>query len=859
MKDAQPTMPVTNHSKLTQSMQLPNIKTSKLLAELLLAKLPKARNQRPILEADKIRLYDSASEVADMKHIGTNLEPTADILAADALVEQHYQQLVADYKRHREKHGTTATTDELAVIDKAFRLAKQLHSGMMRKSGEPYIIHPIRVAQITINEIGLDAHSVVAALMHDTVEDTEITLEEIKKELGSEIAVIVDGLTKIRSVFKGKDRSIALEKAENVRKILFTMGKEIRVILIKIADRLDNMRTMDAMRPDKQEIIASETIYLYAPIAHRLGLYAIKSELEDLCLKYTEREAYTQIKEHLNQKKKEREAYIKAFIEPVTELLKLSGIPRENYRIFGRPKHIYSIWQKMQRNNLSFNKIFDLFAIRIVLNDPPEGIIGEHKLCYHVFAAITDTNNGGYPNNHPERIRDLLGKPKSNGYESLHVTVTGPQGKFVEVQIRTERMDAIAERGVAAHFLYKQDKVSYGGFDEWLDNVREQLQNLRDGNPIEVLLEMQQNLYEKEILVITPKGEVKTLRENATVLDFAFAIHTGLGCTCMGGEINGKLYPISHKLKNGDQVKIIASKKVKPTKEWLNIAVTSKARSKIKSYVMNELDAAKQALAQTGREMLERKAKSLKVKMSSDDLTKLIVYFKYTDSIGFFCAIASKEFDLLQLKDVPLKGDRFDFSSPQIQRTSNPKGEPQQHQSQQQRPEQAEQRHINLDSLRQTDDNDQDYTDVTTILGGFANRIDYSIAKCCSPAPGDKVFGLISIGQGIRIHRSDCPNATDIKEKYGYRIVPLKWPKQQQEVLYLVGLRIIGYDELGIVSKISKVVSDTLEMNMTALAFDTDDAIFNGRIKVYVKNESEVKKLMQHIKAIPAVHTVSKM
>jgi len=789
----------------------------------------------------------TATPSTQIEELNKHLSPVNIDQDANFMIQKYYDALITDYKNQQINsnkkippndlsNSEKILNDNLLFIDKAFNLANKLHSGMTRKSGEPYIIHPLRVARIVVTEIGLDTTSVVCALMHDTIEDTEITYEEIKKELGDEVAKIVEGLTKIRAVFKGRDYSIAQEKAENVRKIILTLGEDVRVILIKLADRLDNMRTMDAMPTNKQETIASETMYLYVPIAHRLGLYAIKSELEDMCLKYTQREAYKEIALKLQQTKRSREAYIKNFIEPIKQLLKDNDVKPETYRIFGRPKHIYSIWNKIKKKEVSFEQIHDLFAIRIVLNTP-ETLAKERDLCFKVYATVTNHQNGGYT---PiaDRMRDWISHPKGNGYESLHTTVLA-HGRPVEIQIRTERMDIIAERGVAAHWLYKSDKNVLTGFDKWLIDVREQLNEYRSAaNAIDVLKDIKLELYEHEILVFTPKGEVITLRENASVLDFAFAIHTGLGCSCMGGEINGKLYPISHKLKNGDQVKIISGKKVKPTQEWLNFATTSKARNRIKSYINTERHAAKRELSETGREMLERKLRPMKVKVNIDVINQITRHFKYSDSLDFLYSIATKEFELSRLKEIPIIGDHFDFSHTTAKAVSLNDEAPK--------------------NYYETDADIFDAEDTISIFSGFADKIDYSIAKCCQPKAGDNVYGFITIGQGIRIHRADCPNAADQKKRFPYRVIALKWAKQTEDLMYLIKLKIIGFDDVGILNKISNVISFELKMNMRSLSFDSNDGLFEGYIEVYVKNEKEVKNLIKRIKVIEGVHSVNK-
>lgn len=788
------------------------------------------------IESAKVLLPDNNPDIlsAQTDNLNANLQPGKADGDPDLLIKQHYNYLIDEYKQQRSNNGNEASHEDLQFIDKAFILANKLHSGMTRKSGEPYIIHPIRVAHIAVKEIGLDTISVACALMHDTIEDTGITYEEIEKELGETVAKIVEGLTKIRAVFKGKNHSIASEKAENIRKILLTLGEDIRVILIKLADRLDNMRTMDAMLPHKQESIAAETQFLYAPIAHRLGLYSIKSELEDLCLKYTQPNTYQEIREYLKQSNRVREEYIRDFIKPIKQLLTQNGIMPDTYRIFGRPKHIFSIWNKIQKKGIAFEDIHDLFAIRIVLQTPPTQA-EERALCYKVFAVITDHQNGGYPYNR-ERVRDWINIPKTNGYESLHTTVLARDGKPVEIQIRTERMDKIAERGIAAHWLYKNNQAAPTGFDKWLNDVREQLNEHRNSNAIDVLKDITLDLYEHEILVFTPKGKVLTLKENATIVDFAFAIHTDIGCTCMGGEINGKLYPISHKLKNGDQVKIISSKKVKPTQEWLNFAVTSKARNKIKSHINNDRYAAKRELSETGRDMLERKLRQMKIKSGIEVINQITRHFAYADSLDFLYSIATKEFALTRLKEIATAGDHFDFSK-NVSKVVSLNDE-------------APQKHYDTDTF--------DAEDTISIFSGFADKIDYSIAKCCQPKAGDNVYGFITIGQGIRIHRADCPNAADQKKRFPYRVIALKWAKQTEDLMYLIKIKIIGFDDVGILNKISNVISSELKMNMRSLSFDSNDGLFEGYIEVYVKNEKEVKALIKRIKIIDGVHSVNK-
>src|SRR5580698_1489214 len=493
------------------------------------------------------------------------------------------------------------------LIRRAFELALESHKDMRRKSGEPYIYHPIAVAQIAAEEIGLGTTSIVCALLHDVVEDTDVTLDDIERGFGKKVAKIIDGLTKISGVF---DTNSSLQ-AENFRKMLLTLADDVRVILIKLADRLHNMRTMEYMPRDKQLKLSSETVYLYAPLAHRLGLYAIKSELEDLSMKYMERETYQFIKNKLNEKKTEREKFIRDFIEPVGTVLEAQGLTAD---LFGRPKSIHSIWNKMKKKAIPFEEVYDLFAIRIILDSSLEN---EKADCWKAYSIVTDLYR---PN--PDRLRDWISSPKANGYESLHTTVMGPRGQWVEVQIRTTRMNEIAEKGFAAHWKYKESS-SDSGLDQWVQKVRDMLKN-PDSNALDFLDDFKMNLFSDEIFIFTPKGSLIQLPLNATALDFAFEIHTDVGASCIGAKVNHKLVPLNHKLQNGDQVEIITSSKQTPKEDWLNIVVTAKAKAKIKSALKEE----KRKVAEDGKEILERKMKSLKITYNSDNIHKLSYFFQ---------------------------------------------------------------------------------------------------------------------------------------------------------------------------------------------------------------------------------------
>ncbi len=713
-----------------------------------------------------------------------------------------------------------AQEEDKKRITYAFKMANKGHTGMVRKSGEPYIFHPIAVAKIVAEEIGLGTDSVICALLHDVVEDTDITLDDISKEFNREIAHIIDGLTKIKGVFE--EKGWVERQAESVRKILLTLGQDIRVILIKIADRLHNMRTMDSMPKHKQFRIASETLYIYAPIAHRLGLYKIKSELEDLCMKYTQTNIYKDIARKLNEKKVERESYIAEFIAPIRKSLEENGFGK--FRIFGRPKHIFSIFNKIRSKKVEFNEIFDLFAIRIILE--VDGDLQKEKAeCWRCYSIITDCYKSK-----TERLRDWISTPKGNGYESLHTTVMGPRGKWVEVQIRTERMDRVAERGVAAHWRYKGHKSS-AQLDNWLEGIRDFLSNKSGENAIEFITDFRHALYDSEVYVFTPKGDLKSLPKGSTVLDFAFEIHSEIGCRCLGAKIDGHLKPISYELKDGDQVEILTSKKQHPTEEWLNYARTSRARTKIKSELKNR----KKQEAEMGKEILERKLRSLKVKYNKNVINELVNHYKMPDSLEFFYQIATKGFDLNELKKLKFKGDKI-----VIVKEKAPEAIDQEKLAARYKGPAAEDVGIN-------------------VFGGFADRIDYSIASCCKPIPGDDVFGFITISKGIRIHRTDCPNSTDLINKYPYRIVSTKWAKQSKDLLFMTSLKINGIDDVGLVNKLTSIISSDLKLNMRSISLDAKDGIFEGRIIIFVKDKSELNVLIKKLKNVEGIFSVDRL
>lgn len=728
-------------------------------------------------------------------------------LVIDLEVEK--QEILKRYRALLRACRSTMQKGDKRMIRKAFDMALESHKDMRRKSGEPYIYHPIAVAQIAAEEIGLGTTSIVCALLHDVVEDTDVTLDDIEQEFGKKVAKIIDGLTKISGVF---DTNSSLQ-AENFRKMLLTLADDVRVILIKLADRLHNMRTMEFMPRDKQLKLSSETIYLYAPLAHRLGLYAIKSELEDLSMKYMERETYQFIKNKLNEKKTEREKFIRDFIEPVKKILEAQGL---NVDLFGRPKSIHSIWNKMKKKAVPFEEVYDLFAIRVILDSTPES---EKADCWKAYSVVTDLYR---PN--PDRLRDWISSPKANGYESLHTTVMGPRGQWVEVQIRTKRMNEIAEKGFAAHWKYKEAS-SDSGLDQWVHKVREMLKN-PDANALEFLDDFKMNLFSDEIFIFTPKGALIQLPLNATALDFAFEIHTDVGASCIGAKVNHKLVPLSYKLQNGDQVEIITSSKQIPKEDWLSFVVTAKAKAKIKSALKEE----KRKVAEDGKEILERKLKSLKITYNSDNIHKLSYYFKLGSTQDLFYNVAKGLIDMKDLKE-------YQASEKVIENKPQDKIEQEQVQS----------------LLKNIKAKDSDML----LIGEDMQKIDYKLANCCNPIPGDDVFGFITVGDGIKIHRTNCNNAAKLMANYGYRVIKARWTNQQ-ELAFLTGLRITGIDDVGLINKLTTVISHDFKVNMRSITVDSDNGIFEGSIMVYVNSTQHLDNLIKTLKTVNGVTSVTR-
>jgi GTP pyrophosphokinase len=713
--------------------------------------------------------------------------------------EQENKEIVKAYRQLLRSIRRNLSKEDKAQIRSAFQLALEAHKNMRRKSGEPYIFHQLAVAQICAAEIGLGVTSIICALLHDTVEDTEITLDLVQLKYGEKVARIIDGLTKISGVFDQPDRSI---QAENFKKMLLTLSDDVRVILIKLADRLHNMRTLDSMGSKSQLKIASETAYVYAPLAHRLGLYGLKSELEDLSTKYLQPDNYNFVKNKLSETKFQRNRYIRSFIEPIEAHMQKEGL---TFEIKGRPKSIHSILHKMKSQNVSFEEVYDLFAIRVIVDADFEH---EKSACWKVYSIVTDHYT---PN--PDRLRDWVSTPKANGYESLHTTVMGPKGRWVEVQIRSKRMDEIAEKGFAAHWKYKEKSGSDNSLEGWLSRVREILEN-PDATALEFLDDFKLALYSDEIFVFTPKGDLKKMPAGATVLDFAFDIHSDLGLKCIGAKLNNKLVPINHQLNNGDQVEILTSSKQKPNEDWLDFIVTAKAKSKIREFFKQ----LKLKASVMGKEILERKFKNAKVPFTSDALQTLIKYFKLKSVSDLYFQISNETIDRTKIDiEAILTADKSKQTEPSV--AVKPKA---------------------VQALP---------TDAVILSENEAN-LEYSFAKCCHPIPGDEIFGFITVGEGVKIHRTNCTNALALMSNYGYRILKAKWAGGNTKVnkAFLTSIRVSGIDSVGIVSVITDIISRQLQINMKSISITSNEGSFEGNIFLEVLDTQQLENIIATIK-----------
>ncbi len=725
-------------------------------------------------------------------------------------VEEERKEIIRRYRKLLRSAKPVLKEGDAKMIKRAFNLSLDAHKDMRRKSGEPYIFHPLEVAQICVSEVGLGTTSIICALLHDVVEDTETGLAEVERTFGSKVASIIDGLTKISGVFEQGSSA----QAENFRKMLLTLSDDVRVILIKLADRLHNMRTLQSMPRDKQLKIANETIFIYAPLAHRLGLYVIKSELEDLYLKYTDKDAYNHIVQKIRITREARNRFIRSFIRPIKEELNKHDF---SYEIKGRPKSIHSIYTKMKKQNVPFEEVYDLFAVRIILDTE---IDHEKAACWQAYSIVTDFYQ---PN--PDRLRDWISIPKANGYESLHTTVMSATGQWVEVQIRTKRMDEIAEKGYAAHWKYKE-RESHGdrGLEQWISKVREILEQ-NNTSAIEFVDDFRSNLFHEEIFTFTPKGDLITLPNGATALDFAFDIHTEIGAHCLGAKVNQKLVPLNHVLKNGDQVEILTSRKQKPNEDWLKYVVSSKARSKIKDVLKEE----RKVFASEGKEIVMRKIKQMKLPWSQEILDQLVAFFDLKTPTDLYYLVGRGKINHIEIKR--FKDQQLNTPSPtKVKDPDSFEGQ-----------------------KKKVKEKDFDLL----LIGEDMDVVDYKFARCCNPIPGDDVFGFVTVNDGIKIHRTNCPNAAELLSNYGYRVIKAKWTSSHDKS-FIARLKIIGTDRIGLINDVSSIISGELKVNMRSITINTEGGIFEGEIQLYVNDTEHLDKLITNLEKVQGVVSVSR-
>ena len=725
-------------------------------------------------------------------------------------IEKENKEIAREYKELLSISYQTLTDDDKKLIRKAFDVAVEAHKDQRRKSGEAYIFHPIAVAKIVASEIGLGPTSIAAALMHDVVEDTDITVEDIERMFNPKIAKIVEGLTKISRMEPDPDISL---QAENYRKMLLTLNDDVRVILIKIADRLHNMQTMNSMAAYKQAKIASETLYIYAPLAHRLGLFNIKTKLEDLGLEYTEPDVYHDILSKTKESKEEQNAYIESITSVLNEALAKEDV---SFTIKGRPKSIYSIRRKMKAQGVTFDQVYDKFAIRIIYNSAPAD---EKFIAWKIYSIVTDHYRPS-----PSRLRDWISSPKSTGYEALHITVMGPKGRWVEVQIRSERMDEIAEKGYAAHYKYKQGVTEENSLDKWLNLLKEALEN-SEANAVDFVEDFKLNLYAKEIYIFTPKGEIKSLPKGATALDFAFSIHTDIGIKTRGTKVNGKLVPLNYELNSGDQVEIITSANQKPSSHWLEYVTTARAKNKIK----NALNEDVKQISEDGKEVLTRKLKHLKITLDEKTVNDLVNFFKLKTSQDLFYRVGSGKIENQQLKEFATHKNSNAFMN--FFKKSIRKEAP------------GVVAETKLDSL---------------VFGKNDEKLDYKLSSCCNPIPGDQVFGFVTINEGIKVHKIDCPNAISLQSNYAYRILPAKWIDSSVQE-FNASLMIKGIDGLGLTNELTRVISNQMNVNIQSISLSSNAGIFNGQITVIVPNNQVLNRLIENIQGIDGVEKITRI
>mgnify|MGYP000645705272 CR=1 FL=1 len=733
----------------------------------------------------------------------------------DELQRKEKTAILREYRKLLKSLMYEITEDDTEEIRKGFEVALEAHRGVRRKSGELYIFHPLAVARIAKEDIGVDVIGIVCALLHDVVEDSNMTIQDMEDLFGKKVATIIDGLTKISEIF---DQNTNLQ-AENFKKLILTLSQDVRVILIKLADRLHNMRTLGSMREDKSRKIASETMFLYAPLAHRLGLYHIKSEMEDLSLKYLEPTIFNEIKEKLQKSKAVRTRFLNQFSLPIERGLKKAGL---KYEIVGRTKSIYSIFQKMRKQNIPFEEVYDILAVRIVIDSNPDN---EKADIWKTYSIVTDFYR---PN--PDRLRDWISTPKSNGYESLHTTVVGPGGRFVEVQVRTERMDEIAEKGYAAHFKYKQGNENESGLESWLNKLKETLET-NSLNAVDFVEDFKLNLYSKEIYVFTPKGDLKSLPKDASALDFAFSIHTDVGLKCRGAKVNGKLVPLSYTLKSGDQIEVITTSNNKPNVRWLDFVMAARAKTKIRAALKEE----EKLIAEEGKAILTRKLRHLKIAFNEKTINELVTYFKLRTSFDLFFRVGNGAIDNTQLKAfLSQRNSTFiNFFKTKLRRTTTNKVQI----------ENKEEVTNKIDAL---------------VFGKDEEILDYKLSKCCNPIAGDKVFAFLTIKDGIKIHKKNCPNAISMQSNYAYRIMQAKWIDSTKQDFKVI-LHISGVDSKGIINNVTRIISNNIGVLIHGINISGNEGIFDGKISLSVKNSSQLNKLIKSIRKVEGVKNVERV
>ena len=758
---------------------------------------------------------DDTKDTKDIKETG---EAVSALSADEQMIQDGFNALLNDYLKsnHRRK---------VERITKAFNFANQAHAGVKRRSGEPYIMHPIAVARIVCREMGLGSTSICSALVHDVVEDTEYTVEDIRDMFGDKISQIVDGLTKISGGIFGEQASA---QAENFRKLLLTMSDDIRVILIKIADRLHNMRTLGSMLPAKQFKIAGETLYLYAPLAHRLGLFSIKTELEDLSFKYEHPQEYDFISAKLKATEENRNMLFEHFAAPVNEKLKLMGL---QYEMLARVKSVYSIWNKMESKNVSFEDIYDIYAVRIIF-DPLPGV-DEKNQCWDIYSAITDIYRI-----RPDRIRDWVSRPKANGYQALHLTVMGPDGQWVEIQIRSRRMDDIAEKGFAAHWKYKESNVEEDTeLDKWIQTITEILES-PDPNALDFLDTIKLNLFTSEIFVFTPKGDIKTLPQGATALDFAYALHSDIGNKCIGAKVNHRLVPLSHPLSSGDQVEVLTSRSQEPQPEWLNFVTTAKARAKIDAV----LKRVRKEVAKYGEIKVLDAFKRSELEASTSNLDKLGMYFGFSKREEFFYAVEKGDVvlpeNLKKLLKEKTDNVLFKYVKQALGVASKKVKQPEEEEAKKEKPKY---------------DKKKPY-----LLKEEAFERNYVIAECCKPIPGDDSLGFINDDGNVVVHKRSCPIAMRLKSSFGERILNTVW-SSHMNASFEATLEVKGIDSIGVLNTITKTISEEFNVNIMRLLIEAKDGVFEGKIKMKVHDVEDIQKMCVTLSKIQNIKSVGRV